>query len=323
MEMKKHILVTGGAGYIGSVLVGHLLGKGYQVTVVDCLLNGGGNAVLSNSYNESFTHWSLTVDEVYSRGVLPHFDFHAVVHLAALLRPKPGLEQEFKRINSKTTKSIFEAAAEAKIERFIFASTYFNYGKQPSNIIATERDKSNPWDAYTESKVEDEQYIFGMMGKPGYTIAPIALRFAQAYGLSPNMRWDLLINRFVRDAMVDKIITVFEKDVIRAFVHVHDIVRAIEYVIRDDPWISGGAPWGDILNVGGEHYTKDQIAKLIQQKCRKPVEIEYSDHKTTNSMPSTWIAFSKIQDRLNWRLIRSVEHSITAMMKDGSELGLF
>ncbi len=323
--MKKHILITGGAGYIGSVLSSYLLGMGYLVTVVDCLLSGGSNAILSNSYNRNFTHWGLAVDGAAARNVLSLFEFDAVVHLAALLRPKPGLEQEFKKVNSGATKAIFDAAAKARVDKFIFASTYFNYGEQPSAIKATEEDKSNPWDAYTESKVEDEQYIFGQMGKPGFTIAPIALRFAQAYGLSPNMRWDLLINRFVRDAMTEGKIVVFEKDVVRAFVHVYDIAGAIACVIKDDPWIfdSGGAPWGDVLNVGGEHFTKDEIAKLIQRKCHTPVEIEYNDHKTANSMPSTRVDFSKIQGRLGWKPIWSVERSIAMMMIDGRELGLF
>ncbi len=159
------------------------------------------------------------------------------------------------------------------------------------------------------------------MGKPGYTIAPIIFRFAQAYGLSPNMRWDLLINRFVRDAMTAGEIVVFEKDVTRAFVHVYDIARAIEYALRD--WPNNRRGWGEILNAGGEHYTKDEIAKLVQRKSPEPVEIEYSNHKTTNSMPSTRISFDKIQEKWGWQQTRSVSLSLGAMMRNGSELGLF
>lgn len=321
METKKHILVTGGAGYIGSVLTSYLLGKGYRVYAVDCLLDGGGSAILSNSYNGDFAHWGLTVNEMCSRDALHHFDIYAVVHLAALLRPTPGLEQEFKKENSGNTRAIYDAAAKAGIEKFVFASTYFNYGEQPDTILADETTEANPWDAYTESKVEDEQYIFSQMGKPDYTIAPIALRFAQAYGLSPSMRWDLLVNRFVRDAMTEGKIVVFEKDVIRAFVHVYDIARAIEYALRD--WPNNRRGWGEIFNVGGEHYTKSEIATLVQQKSPHPVEVEYIDHKAANSMPGTRISFDKIQEKWGWQQHRNVLLSLGAMMRDGEKLGLF
>lgn len=315
--MKKHILVTGGAGYIGSVLVGHLLNKGYQVTAIDALCRKSGLGLLAHCYNDNFAFYKRMVNtEVEENFAILGFD--AVVHLASLLRPRSGFELEFKEINFLATEATFMAAAQSGAERFIFASTYFNYGLQSG--VATEDSELNPFCPYTESKVEGEKYV---LGAKDCTIAPIVLRFAQAYGLSPSMRWDLLVNRFVRDALDGpngKRIVVFEKNVVRALVHVHDVCRAIEYALK--------APLdkvaGEVFNVGSNdaHYTKDEIAKTVASVGVNRVEIEYSNRKTTNSMPSTEVCFDKIQNVLGWKPRSGLPYNVMDMMQANRELEL-
>ncbi len=250
--MSERIVVTGGAGYVGSVLVPHLLAEGYRVHVVDNL-RFGGEALVPNFIHPGFSFTQLDVlEHAALRRELAGAD--AVVHLAALVG-YPACKKwpdEARRTNVDGTRSVLEAApAEA---RFLNFSTGSNYGEVVG--VCDEDTPLNPLSLYGETKTLAEE---ACMERPN----TVALRFATAFGLSPRLRLDLMINDFTYQALVNRYLLVYERHFRRTFIHVRDMARVVPHLLR--AW--DGAR-GQRLNVGHEtmNYTKEDIVRLLQSK---------------------------------------------------------
>jgi dTDP-4-amino-4,6-dideoxygalactose transaminase/nucleoside-diphosphate-sugar epimerase len=221
--MTKRVLVTGGAGYLGSVLVPNLLDEGYEVTVFDRFLFGKEPLAPVADHPRLKLIEGDTTQLGKHNGFLEGMD--AVIHLAAFSNdPSCDLKPELtQRVNFDATTELARRAARAGVRRFIFASSCSVYGSNPSPTV-DEQSELHPVSLYAQKKVEAEQALFALPA-PGMTIT--ALRMATLYGLSPRMRFDLAINLMVMNAVTRRSIFVLGGgSQWRPFVHVADAASA-------------------------------------------------------------------------------------------------
>ena len=191
-------LITGGAGYIGSVLTAELLGEGYYVKILDNLMHGG-ESLLPVLGHDRFEFMNGDVrNEEDLRGALT--DVNNVVHLAAIVGDPASkkMPEETKEINLEATKRLVDLSKEKGIRRFIFFSTCSNYGTSDSDKLSDENTPLNPISLYAETKVEAEKYVLASVGS-GF--APCVFRVSTVFGTSPRMRFDLTVNQFVLELL--------------------------------------------------------------------------------------------------------------------------
>jgi nucleoside-diphosphate-sugar epimerase len=249
----RRILVTGGAGYIGSVLVPELLKSGYQVTVYDSLMFGG-NSLFTNFINPNFSFVEGDIRD--TKKLEPIVQSHdVIIHLAAIVGYPACQKNQVlaKEVNLESTKRLVDML---RPEQYIlFGSTGSNYGAVKEGIC-TEETPLNPLSLYGETKTEAERYLIENSNSTAY-------RFATAFGLSPRLRLDLLINDFVNKAINQKYIVVYESHFMRTFIHVKDIARSFQFAIKNEKKMTG-----EIYNVGGNsmNYSKRDVCNLIQSK---------------------------------------------------------
>jgi len=229
MNNKRHILVTGGAGYIGSFLTAELLRCGYQVTVLDSLLYGG-ESLLGFLSHPDFHFAKADVTEPGAVRSAIRKDWpkpEAVVHLAAIVG-FPACQSIGKqaawRHNVEAVKRVFEQAAGLGSGKFVFTSTYSNYGLSPDGQPVTEDSPLNPQSLYAETKIAAEEFL--LTGK-GSDPAPLIFRLATLYGISPRTRFDLIVNQFVLDAYLKHELIIYQRGYSRSFIHARDVARGL------------------------------------------------------------------------------------------------
>lgn len=297
--MKK-ILVTGAAGYIGSVLVRQLLEREYSVVGMD-ILNFGGESLLGiyNHPNFEFVKGDIRkLDDIkeVTKGI------YGVVHLAAIVgdpacSKQPKIAEE---TNWIATKQLFDYCNESSnIERFIFASTCSNYGKTEGEGFVNEESSLNPVSLYAELKVKVEEYLLNSKTKEKFI--PTALRFSTVYGISPRMRFDLTVNEFIKEIALGRELIIFGEQFWRPYCHVEDLARACIYVLEADSKIVDH----NVYNVGDtlENYQKKMIADEII-KIVPFAKIQYV-HK--NEDPRDYrVEFSKIKKELGYSITKKV-----------------
>jgi nucleoside-diphosphate-sugar epimerase len=221
-EREKCVLVIGGAGYIGSALVPKLLDNNYRVIVLDKLCFGEGPIASFKDHpnvefvREDFRDVGVLVRVIRKAG--------AIVHLGGLVGdPACAYDPELTiDINVSSTRLIGEIARAHGIRRLVFASSCSVYGACPE--IVDENSRFNPQSLYARSKVASEVVLSKLCD--GH-FCPTYLRFGTIYGLSGRTRFDLVVNLLCAKAIRDGLITVFNGDQWRPFVHVDDVARAV------------------------------------------------------------------------------------------------
>lgn len=302
--MGTRTLVTGGAGYVGSVAVEELLAAGHDVRVVDSLLHGNVPSLLLAWGRAGFEFVRADVrDRVAMRAALTGVD--AVVHLAGIVGDPacardPELAQE---VNREATRALLDEAESAGVGRFLFASTCSNYGKMDDgSAYATEEWELRPVSLYAETKVDAERAV---LERSGGRMATTGLRFATVYGASPRMRFDLTVNEFTRDVVVGGDLVVYGEQFWRPYVHVRDAARAIRAVLEAPAEAVGG----EVFNVGAteENYRKLDLVELLKERAPR-AEIQFV-HK--NEDPRDYrVSFAKVEERLAFRPTRTVPDGI-------------
>lgn len=253
-----NILVTGGAGYLGSILIGRLLEQNHKVRVLDALMFGG-ESILPFKYNEnfSFIKGDVRKEDIVEKS-LEGID--AVFHLAALVgEPACSVNPTLtKQINHQASVSIAQKAREKGVRKFIFTSTCSNYGISNLDELATEEAPLNALSLYAETKIQTEKDLLKLADDK---FCVTILRLATIFGLSPRMRFNLLINEMVREAYVKKKILVYKEKAWRPYTHTQDAAEALIAVLNaEDKKVAG-----EIFNVGTENYQKTGLVDLIKK----------------------------------------------------------
>lgn len=315
MSESKHVVITGGAGYIGSLLTAQLLQRGHRVTVIDNLLFGG-EALLTFFSDPNFHFAKADVTEARTlRDSLPRKwpKPDAVIHLAAIVG-FPACQAVGKqaawRYNVDATKNVFEQAENLQVSRFLFASTYSNYGLSPDGRPVTEESPLNPQSLYAETKIAAEEFLL-----PN---GALIFRLATLYGISPRTRFDLIVNQFVLDAYTKRELLIYQRGYSRSFVHVLDVVRG--FLIGLD------APeekvHGQVYNLGTDNgnYSKDQIVQLVIKRLPETV-VEYKDLTFGGDMRDITVSFEKIRRELGYKTTLTVDDGVREVV-NALRLGL-
>jgi len=299
------ILVTGGAGYVGSTLVPLLLAEGHQVRVLDSLLHGGESLLGAWSHPSfQFTRGDICDQSVMQAAVS---GVDAVVHLAAIVGDpacarKPDLART---VNLDSSLALISESQKAGVSRFIFASTCSNYGKMsdPSKYVDEESELS-PVSLYAETKVAVEKALLESVNNRGGW-SPTPLRFATVFGVSTRMRFDLTVNEFTMEMLTKKHLIVFGEQFWRPYIHVRDAARGIKLIL-DSPAEQVG---GIVFNVGStdQNLQKQQLVDMIRPYVPDAV-VEFV-HK--NEDPRDYrVSFARITEQLGFKTTRTVADGI-------------
>ena len=312
---KGHVLVTGGAGYVGSLTSGTLLRAGYRVRVLDCLMHGG--APLLGLYGPEFSFVKGDIRDADVAGrALEGID--AIVHLAAIVGdPACSREPELAwQTNHDAAIQTYELAKRTGVRKVVFASTCSNYGKmEDASSYVNEDSKLAPVSLYAESKVAVEKTLLSEKGNgPSTTV----LRFATVFGLSPRMRFDLTVNEFTMEALVKRKLVVYGEQFWRPYVHVRDAARAIRLILDSDE----GRVRGRVFNVGdtAQNYQKKGIVELVRSQISGELEIQ-SVHKQEDPRDYK-VSFARIQQELGFSITATVQDGVVEVM-DAISKGVF
>lgn len=250
------VFVTGGAGYIGSILVPMLLNEGFRVTVLDNFLYGQAS-LLDVCHNENLT---VVRGDCRDRALVKkHLDGADIAIPLACLVGMPLCEQkpqEAQAINCDAVKLIVDLSRPD--QKIIYPNTNSGYGVGQAGIYCTEESPLNPISVYGKTKVEAEKYVTGS-GRGA------AFRLATVFGISPRMRIDLLVNDFTYRAVMDRFVVLFEAHFKRNYIHVRDVSRAFLHVIRNFEAMNGQA-----YNVGLSSANLSKMELCLEIKKQVP-----------------------------------------------------
>ena len=310
---ERHVLITGGAGYIGSILTSELLRADYRVTVLDSLLFGGESLVpFLHHPNFHFIKADVTANRAVRdalKGNWPKPD--TVVHLAAIVG-FPACQavgrQVAWRYNVEATKNVFGQAADMGVARFVFASTYSNYGLSPDGKPVTEDSPLNPQSLYAETKIASEEFL---ISQKNTDCAPLVFRFATLYGISPRTRFDLIVNQFVLEAFTKRELIIYQRGYSRSFVHIRDVVRGVMLGLEAEI----KKIRGQVFNLGTENgnYSKDDIVQLILKRMPETV-VEYKDLTFGGDMRDISVSFEKIKRELGFKTTLNVDDGVREIL---------
>ncbi|MCW7988397.1 hypothetical protein XF35_24785 [Streptomyces platensis subsp. clarensis] len=286
-NQPRHVLITGGTGYIGSVLTRRLLAAGAQVRALDLQVFGNGLAGLRHDRLETVRGDIRDADQY--RAALDGVD--TVVHLAAVANdPSFDLDPDLGRsVNHECLDHVFKLASEAGVRRLVYASSASVYGVSD----APEVDESHPLvpiTDYNKYKAMGEELLFPLTGPDFETVA---VRAATVCGPSPRQRLDLTVNMLTAQAVVAREITVFGGAQYRPNVHIEDLVDVYERLVLD---ATLGPLSGRAVNVGQQNLTVADIATAVADRVSgrtgAPVTITTtaSDDKRSYRLTSTLLA---------------------------------
>jgi nucleoside-diphosphate-sugar epimerase len=298
------VLVTGGAGYIGSVLVRQLLNKGYKVRAFDSL-KFGGDALYDVMLNPDFEF--MQGDIRNSENVQKALEgIDAIAHLAAIVGDPACKKYSEEALETNWTGSVdlFEAAEKAGVKRFVFASTCSNYGKMPDpDSFVTETSALNPVSLYAELKVKFEKYLLEQ--RKDSNICSTSLRFSTVYGFSPRIRFDLTVNEFTRNATVYGEQEIWGAQFWRPYCHVDDLARAVVLVLES----AEEKVRANVFNVGSteENYNKGMI---IEEVCKVVPNVKVDYVESTEDPRDYRVNFDKIKNELGYTITKKVPDGV-------------
>lgn len=294
----ERILITGGAGYVGTALIPQLLAKKYKVVVYDNLLFGGDYILpFFRDKNFSFIRGDIRDKDKLGEAVR---DADVIVHLAAIVgfpacRKEPDLA---KAVNVDGTKNLIDVTSKKQL--ILYGSTGSNYGTVED--ICTEETPLNPLSLYGQTKTMAERMLLENRNT-------IAWRFATAFGVAPRLRLDLLINDFTYKSVTQGYLVVYERHFMRTFIHVHDMGRVFLFGIDNEESMAN-----NVFNVGNEkmNASKEQICEMISKKTG--AYIHYADIGEDADKRNYVVSYEKIK-KLGFDTSITIEEGIDELVE--------
>ena len=251
--MEPHILITGGAGYIGSILCGRLLDAGFSVTVVDNLMYRQSSLfhlcadpkfefVLGDARNEELMRREIKRADI-------------VIPLAAVVGA-PACDRDpvlARTVNLEAVRLVNRLRSYDQL--VIYPTTNSGYGTQSGDVFCTEETPLKPISLYGQTKSQAEMELLQSRNV-------VSLRLATVFGMSPRMRLDLLVNHFVYAAATDGYLVIFEKDFKRNYIHIRDVADCFFHCIANAKQMAGRA-----YNAGldAANLSKEELALKIKE----------------------------------------------------------
>ena len=298
--MKK-IFITGGAGYIGTSLIPLLLENGHKITVYDSLMFNNGDKLIPfiTNPNFNFIEGDIRDFEKLSKYIKGH---DVVIHLAALVgfpicREKG--EQESYEVNVVGTENVINAMTDDQY--LLLGSTGSNYGEVLD--ICTEETPLNPLSIYGKTKTEAEKLVLERNNST-------AFRFATAFGVSPRLRLDLLVNDLTYKSLKEGYAVIYESHFMRTFIHVKDMARVFLFAIENQEQMKN-----HVFNVGSNkmNYSKKEVCELIKNKVSNAY-FNYADVGEDADKRNYIVSYEKINS-LGFDTTISLEDGISELLK--------
>lgn len=304
------VVVTGGAGFVGSIVVRLLLARNRPVRVVDAMLFGD-DALRDLRFDPNL---DIVEADFRDRDVMRDSlaGAAAVIHLGAIVGDPACTIDEHLTIstNVEATRTIAGLARDLGVPRLIFASTCSVYGA--SHQPLDETSSLNPVSLYANSKIAAEQILLEHATE---AFAPTILRFGTAFGASPRLRFDLVVNLLTAKAVCDGQITIHGGNQWRPFIHVADIAGAVMLALDAPRQVVAG----QIINVGVDelNYQIRHLGAIIQRHVPQ-ADVVTSDEVTDKR--NYFVQFQKARDLLGFTHTRTVEDGVrelVALLSDG------
>jgi len=296
--LERRIIVTGGAGYLGSTLTRSLLARGYRVCVLDAELFGG--AGLSDLVGEE--RLEIIRGDVRSIADLSRAfrGAAAVIHLAAIVgdaacQVDPDVTWT---TNLQATKLVLEACLHYAIPRLLFASTCSVYGAS-DDLLLNEGSILQPVSLYAQTRIDSELIVLGANGPD---LVTSCLRMATLYGQSARMRYDLVVNIMAARAVREHIVTVFGGEQWRPLVHVADAAEAFVLALEAPADVVGG----EVFNVGSneQNFRIKELAARVARVFDVPIETRAP---SADDLRNYRVAFDKASHHLGFATGHTVE----------------
>ncbi len=297
--MEK-ILITGGAGYIGSMLTTKLIEKGYRVTVIDSL------QFSKNSLNHLFAHknFKFIYGDVRNKNLIKkNIKKHNIIIPLAALVGAPLCEKykkEAKEINFESIKYMLKIVN--KKQKIIFPTTNSGYGIGQKEKYCDENSPLNPISFYGQTKAEAEKIILEFENS-------ICFRLATIFGYSYRMRTDLLVNNFVYNALKFKKLKLYEPHFRRNYIHITDVVRAFIFAIKNFNKLKSNTY---NLGLSSANLTKLMLAKKIKKQF-KEVKISIIRNRKDPDQRDYFVSNKKIEKK-GFKPIISLEEGIAELL---------
>lgn len=294
------ILITGGAGYLGSVMTRNLL-KNHEVIVYDNLMYNQ-TSLVDLSYNPNFTfHYGDVRQWSKLKYVVEQVD--VVIPLAALVGfPLCEKDKELATsINTTQIQNIVDVLSDDQM--ILYPNTNSGYGTRTNKGMVDETDKLTPISHYGKTKCESEDYIINESNG-------ISFRLATVFGVSSRMRTDLLVNDFTYKLLTDRYITLFEHHFVRNFIHIQDVSSAFEFMI--DNYYQHN---NQIFNLGlsDENITKKQLVEKIQKHISNTA-VNYSDYFVDPDKRDYIVSNDKIE-KTGWKPQYNLDDGIKELIQ--------
>ncbi len=297
--MEK-ILITGGAGYIGSMLTTKLIEKGYRVTVIDSL------QFSKNSLNHLFAHknFKFIYGDVRNKNLIKkNIKKHNIIIPLAALVGAPLCEKykkEAKEVNFGSIKYMLKIVS--KKQKIIFPTTNSGYGIGQKEKYCDENSPLNPISFYGKTKAEAEKIVLEFENS-------ICFRLATIFGYSYRMRTDLLVNNFVYNALKFKKLKLYEPHFRRNYIHIIDVVRAFIFAIKNFNKLKSNTY---NLGLSSANLTKLMLAKKIKKQF-KEVKISIIRNRKDPDQRDYFVSNKKIEKK-GFKPIISLEEGIAELL---------
>lgn len=299
----NHVLVTGGAGYVGAILVPKMIEAGYKVTVLDLFMYGEDVLKASRGPNLREVKGDIRDAEVVKQALQ---GCDAVIHLACISNdPSFELNPDLGRsINLDAFVPLVRASKAAGVKRFVYASSSSVYGIK-DGVEVTEDLSLEPLTDYSKFKAECE-VLLKQEEAPGFTT--VTIRPATVCGYSPRQRLDVVVNILTNLGVHKGEVSVFGGAQLRPNIHIEDMADAYMLLLQaPDEKVNG-----KVYNAGYENHSVMQLAEMVQRNVGPHVKLKVQN---TNDMRSYHVSSKKIKDELGFEAAHSIEDAVVDLIK--------